>query len=107
MMIHLQREFIGAGHNTTDSEEEMRELKRQLEIKIKKFEAEIGRSRHTFDNLVLAREQGKLVQLSEAESEVMTQSSPLKSKKSPATGELSFNNGYHKVKIDRLSQELN
>jgi hypothetical protein len=62
MMTHLQKEFISG---EVDSEEEMRELKRQLAIKVKKFENEIKRARWTFDNIRETLERGELVPISE------------------------------------------
>ena len=62
MMTHLQKEFISGD---VDSEEEMRELKRQLAIKVKKFENEIKRARWTFDNIRETLERGELVPISE------------------------------------------
>jgi hypothetical protein len=38
MMTHMQKEFISSEN---DSEVELKEFKRQLDIKIKKFESEI------------------------------------------------------------------
>ena len=43
----------------------MRELKRQLAIKVKKFENEIKRARWTFDNIRETLERGELVPISE------------------------------------------
>ncbi len=57
MMTHLQKEFISG---ETDSEEELRELKRQLGVSVKKFENEIKRARFTFDHIRTTREQGIL-----------------------------------------------
>lgn len=62
MMTHLQKEFISG---EVDSEEEMRELKRQLAIKVNKFENEIRRARWTFDNIRETLERGTLVAISE------------------------------------------
>ncbi len=62
MMTHLQKEFISG---EVDSEEEMRELKRQLAIKVKKFENEIKRARWTFDNIRETLDRGELHPISE------------------------------------------
>ena len=62
MMTHLQKEFISG---EVDSEEEMRELKRQLAIKLKKFENEIKRARWTFDNIKDTLDRGTLQPISE------------------------------------------
>lgn len=63
MMTHMQKEFISGEH---DSEEELKEFKRQLDIKVRKFEAEIKRARFTFDHIKNTREGGLLVAVSEA-----------------------------------------
>jgi hypothetical protein len=54
----MQLEFIANSH---DSEEELREFKRQLAVKIQKFEAEIARARFTFEHLRRTQDQGILV----------------------------------------------
>ena len=68
-MTHMEREFIAAEH---DSEEELREFKRQLGIKIKKFEAEISRAWHTFDHLRNTLINGVMVPLSDTNYAEMT-----------------------------------
>jgi hypothetical protein len=62
MMQHLQKEFISG---EVDSEEELRELKRQLAVSVKKFENEIKRARWTYDHIRGTLERGKLVLPSE------------------------------------------
>ena len=62
MMTHLQKEFISG---EVDSEEELRELKRQLAVTVKKFENEIKRARCTYDHIRGTLEKGILVLPSE------------------------------------------
>jgi hypothetical protein len=51
----------------------MRELKRQLAIKVKKFENEIKRARWTFDNIRETLERGDLVPISETNYAIFDQ----------------------------------
>jgi hypothetical protein len=62
MLTHLQKEFISG---EVDSEEELRELKRQLSVTVKKFENEIKRARWTYDHIRGTLEKGNLVPISE------------------------------------------
>lgn len=69
MMSHMQKEFISSQH---DSEEELREFKRQLSIKVHKFEAEIARARFTFAHLKQTKSEGILVPPSDTNHNQMT-----------------------------------
>lgn len=63
-MKHIDLEFIQNDQSSTD--DEMKEFKKQLVVKIEKFRSEINRTHSIYDYLMNAREKGILVPLSDA-----------------------------------------